>query len=217
MHFQWTGTETSGASADNKMSVEKAHSLFGHGNEDSNRKTAKALDIELTRRTLPSCASCAAAKAQQKAIVKNVECEPSKVNNGRIHTDDCTLHRKNDKGGRVWVSNGVWNVKVDERTGMKFWSFHQTKDGIAEPSLEKFNKWKQNGVSVLCIRWNGAGENKKMKAQSESADWKMNMTWELTARNTPQQNHSSKLGFTKIANCHDAWSKFAPKETLASH
>ena len=62
------------------------------------------------------------------------------------------------------MSNGVWNVKVDERTGMKFSSFHQTKDGIAEPSLEKFNKWKQNGMPVLCMQCDGAGENKKMKA-----------------------------------------------------
>ena len=102
------------------MSVKKVHSSFGHGHKDANRKTAKALDIKLVCRTLPLCALCAAAKAQQKAIVKNVECEPFKVNDGQLCTNNCTLHRKNDEGKHVQISNGAWNIKVDEQTGLIF-------------------------------------------------------------------------------------------------
>ena len=46
----------------------------------------------------------------------------------------------------------------------------------------------------------GWGENIKLQARSQSADWKLNITYEYTARDTPQQNHLAEVGFALLAN-----------------
>ena len=192
-------TEVGATATENKMNIVKAHGLFGHGHEDNNRKTAKALGIDIVRGTLPPCAACTAAKAEQKAITKNVKYKPATTNNERIYTDTATLYKTMKNGKKEKIFNGVWCIKVDERTQLKFSDFYNTKSGIVEPTLEKFNKWEQAGKPVKNVRLDNAGENVKMKKRSESADWKMNINWEFTARNTPQQNHLLELGFTTIA------------------
>jgi hypothetical protein len=46
--------------------IEQAHVCLGHMSEDVTRKTAKALNLILTKGTLKPCDACAAAKAKQK-------------------------------------------------------------------------------------------------------------------------------------------------------
>jgi hypothetical protein len=61
--------------------------------------------------------------------------------------------------------------------------------------------WKQAGKQVKYIRLDNAGENKKLKTRSDSADWKLNIDFGFTSRDTPQQNHLvAELGFATIAN-----------------
>jgi hypothetical protein len=91
-------------------------------------------------------------------------------------------------------------VIVDERTGLKFSSFHQTKGGMVEPTCEKLHRWKEAGHPVKHVRLDNAGENKKLKARSNSADWKLNIDFEFTARDTLQQNHLAELAFAVLAN-----------------
>jgi hypothetical protein len=38
-----------------------------------------------------------------------------------------------------------------------------------------------------------------LQQRSQSADWKLNVTFEFTARDTPQQNHLAELGFAHLA------------------
>jgi hypothetical protein len=45
----------------------------------------------------------------------------------------------------------------------------------------------------------GAGENKMLQARSDSSDWKLNIKFEITARDTPQHNHLVELGFATLA------------------
>ena len=45
-----------------------------------------------------------------------------------------------------------------------------------------------------------AGENKLLQKRCESSDWKMGITFEYTARDTPQQNSLAELAFAIIAN-----------------
>jgi len=42
----------------------------------------------------------------------------------------------------------------------------------------------------------GAGENIKLKKRIDSVDWKLGIDYEITARNTPQQNHLAEVAFT---------------------
>jgi hypothetical protein len=78
---------------------------------------------------------------------------------------------------------------VNERTGMKFSDFYETKDGMIEPTCVQWNRWKDAGLAVKFVHLDNAGENTKLKECSESADWKLDIEYEFTAQDTPQQNH----------------------------
>jgi hypothetical protein len=43
-------------------------------------------------------------------------------------------------------------------------------------------------------------QNCKFQECSQRADWKLNLEFEFTARDTPQQNHLVKLGFAVLPN-----------------
>jgi hypothetical protein len=93
---------------------------------------------------------------------------------------------------------------VNERTGMKFSDFYETKDGMIEPTCVQWNHWKDAGLAVKFVHLDNAGENKKLKEHSESANWKLDIEYEFTAWDTPQQNHLAELGFAVLANCRRA-------------
>jgi hypothetical protein len=57
-------------------------------------------------------------------------------------------------------------------------------------------KW---GYTVLFIRQDNAGGNKKLEKRLQSADWKLQVKMEYTAANTPQQNALVEVKFTYLA------------------
>ena len=71
---------------------------------------------------------------------------------------------------------------------------------MIEPTCELFYKWNQNDHVVKYVRLDNAGENVKLQARSQSKDWKLNITYEFTAKDKPQQNHLAELGFYMLAN-----------------
>jgi len=83
---------------------------------------------------------------------------------------------------------------------MKFSDFFQTKNAMVEPTCEKFMRWKQAGFPVKNVQLDNSGENKLLKARCDSADWKLGIDFEFTARDTPQQNHLAELAFATLAN-----------------
>jgi hypothetical protein len=122
---------------------------------------------------------------------------PSAENNGRIFLDIATIKRIKD-GPLVAKPN--WCIMVEERTNLKFSSFYKTKGGMAEPTCEQLHRWKLAGKQVKYIRLNNAGENKKLETRSDSADWKLNVDYEFTSRDTPHQNQLEEPGFATITN-----------------
>eukprot|EP00957_Ditylum_brightwellii_P197981 15083134-Ditylum_brightwellii.AAC.1 len=77
--------------------------------------------------------------------------------------------------------------------------FYKTKSGMVEPTLEQFHKWQQQNILVKFVRCDNAGENKSLEKRAKSSDWKFDITFEYTARDTPQQNHLAELGFSVLA------------------
>ena len=53
-----------------QMSIEKAHQLLGHCNENATGQTTKQLDWRITHEALKPCNNCAEAKAQQKMCTR---------------------------------------------------------------------------------------------------------------------------------------------------
>jgi len=191
-----TGTELAGMAT--KMNINKAHELLGHSHEKAVRESAKALGWELTRGTMNVCQSCAAGKAKQKNVPKDSEHHPATENGERVFLDIATV--KKPQGTNLRVTKPNWRIIVDERTGLKFSDFYATKNGMVEPTCEQFNRWKQANKPVKHVRCDNAGENKLLQQRCNSKDWKLDIDFEYTARNTPQQNHLAELGFAVIAN-----------------
>ena len=88
---------------------------------------------------------------------------------------------------------------VDELTNLNFTSFFSTRNGIIDPNLERIEKWNNNGLVVKHMRLDNSCENKKLHEQAESKDLKMNIYFEYTVRDTPQQNYLEELRFLVIA------------------
>lgn len=201
MYFKREG-EVAGAMTDlsgksKKMSVKEAHRKFGHSDEPSTRSTAAELNYELTRGTMKPCEACTVAKAKQKNIPKVSDAEKGTKEERRIYLDISTIKAKKN-GPKVTKPN--WRIMVDEHSTMKFSDFYSTKDGMVEPTCATLNKWKQDGHGAKFIRLDDAGENKLLQKRADGKDWKLNVKFEFTGRNTPQRNHLAELGFASLAN-----------------
>jgi hypothetical protein len=55
----------------------------------------------------------------------------------------------------------------------------------------------------------------KLQDRSNAAEWKIDITYKITAQDMPQQNHFAELDFVVLANCGRAlmiWANFPKKE-----
>ena len=188
----------SAAKTNKPISINLAHCSFGYGDEHITREIARALGFEITNGTMKPCDACAAAKAKQKNLPTGRNHIPSKISNERMHLDIATI--KAPEHMKINVSKPHWRILVDEKVQMKISDFYATKNGMIEPTCEKFQKWNDADMPVRIVRMDGSGENMKLKQRSESSDWKLGIEYEITARNTPQQNHLAEIALTVIAN-----------------
>jgi hypothetical protein len=83
---------------------------------------------------------------------------------------------------------------------MNFSTFYKHKNDMVEPSCELFHKWSRFGKTVKFVRCDNAGENKSLEKRANGAEWKLNIQFEYTPRDTPQHNHLAELAFASIAN-----------------
>jgi len=195
-YFKRKSSDEIGATA-LKMSVKQAHNKLGHMSEEITRKTAKALGWELTRGSLGPCEACAIGKAEQKNIPKETEADKNIEVGSRMYLDIATVKQRE---GMPKPTKPNWRMIVDGRTGLKFSDFYETKNGMIEPTCEQFLNWKNNGIKLDKIRLDNAGENKKLKEVSNGKNWKLDLDYEFTARDTPQQNSPVEGGFATVAN-----------------
>ena len=112
----------------------------------------------------------------------------------RIFLDIATIKKKSINKSNI--TNPNWLLVVDQYTGMKFSTFHAKKNGIVEPLCEFFQKCLNMGKEAIKnVRLDNAGENKLVQQRSQSVDWKLNINYEFTASNSPQQNSITETGF----------------------
>ena len=85
---------------------------------------------------------------------------------------------------------------MDEKNLFNWDEMFENKKGMIEPSCKLFHEWKMAGMAVTHLHMDNAGENLKLIERLRSADWKMGISkFELTTRNTPQQNSIVEVGF----------------------
>ena len=182
-----------------KMTVEQAHRQLCHMDEAVVRSVAKHFKWNLSPGPLCKCEACAIGKARQKNIPVNHDTVAAKKDKGRYFLDIGSV-KPSKSGKQQAATKPHMRLMVHETSGLKIASFHKAKNGMVEPTCEQINKWKGMGIPVTKIRLDNAGENKLLEKRSQSADWKLNLEFEFTARDTPQQNHLAEVGLSTIAN-----------------
>ena len=182
-----------------KLTVTKAHELLGHCSMSAAKKASELMGWNLTGSSKEVCVACSLGKAKQKNLPKKSCSDLVKKSGvfGRVYLDISTIRNKT---GMPLIKKNNWRIIVDELTGLKFSDFFATKDGMVEPTCVKINLWKEKGLPVNTVRLDNAGENKLLQQRASSADWKLGLEFEFTARDTPQQNSIAEVAFRTIAN-----------------
>jgi hypothetical protein len=92
------------------------------------------LGWELKPGTLKSCEACAAVKAKQKIVPQISEGMPAKDGKNRIYLDIAMVKQRK---GMPRATKLNWRNMVDQRTGLHFSNFFNTKNGMVEPTCEQ--------------------------------------------------------------------------------
>ena len=173
-----------------RLDYVRAHQMLGHPGRNKLLGTTERLHWHLNERHAESCEDCLKGKAKRLNVNKESK-NHSKIPGERLMIDISSVKTKNNKKvGRFWL------LVVDEATDMK-WSFFLKKKSDQVKLLVGFIKnLKENGKKVKFIRCDNAGENKSL--QHAIDDEGLNIKFEYTARNTPQQNGKVERAFATL-------------------
>jgi hypothetical protein len=143
------------------------------------------------------CAACTVGEAKQKAI--NISSDEVKENNGKtqIYLDISSIKKPKDVKN---IYNCHCRILIDEHLQLKFVDFFETKNRMVEPTCVQFKKWEQHGHKVDIVQMDNGGENLRLEKRAQSNDWKLGITFEKAAQDTPQQNRLAEIGITVVAN-----------------
>jgi hypothetical protein len=86
--------------------------------------------------TLKSCEAFAAAKAKQKNVPQVSAGTPAKNGKNRIYLD---IARVKQRKGMPTATKRNWRIMVNQRMGLKFSNFFDTKNGMVEPTCEQLH------------------------------------------------------------------------------
>ena len=104
-----TGIET-------RMNINKAHTLLGHGSEDTTRQTALELRCTITQGTLQPCKHCAKSKAKQKNVSKGSDTVKSMTACEIIYLDLSKVTVAKLDGSEFNLTQRWWKIAVNEAT-----------------------------------------------------------------------------------------------------
>jgi hypothetical protein len=118
-----------------KMSLMKAHKLFGHPNEDLTRQIAKSLGMEITRGRVLRCEDCTIAKAKQRnlPVLEEEKAEPTEKGQ-LLHLDMMSI--KVPKG--LSLSKRQIRLIVDAYTRVEFVEAFATKSEMPDSTCRLF-------------------------------------------------------------------------------
>jgi hypothetical protein len=195
------GMITSVSNPSNTIPIEVAHSRLGHMSVELTRSIAKHLRWNLSRGNLKPCAHCAVGKARQAPIKPPEDAAPVDDTH-HVYLDLSSLKLTEEEkkaGATLGTSFPHWRVLIDGLTGFCLSIFTTTKIAIVEPTCKELHHWTTVfNRSIKFIRMDNAGENVKLVKRAHSADWKLPIKPEYTARDTPQQNSKAEVKFPTL-------------------
>ena len=184
--------------AEVKITEIQAHQKLGHMSMARTRQIASMLQWKLTDK-MGVCASCAEGKARQKNIATKTSKIADVENSGRMHLDLSSI-KYSESLELDQTTKPYWMIIVDEKTQMKFSEFFSNKNAMIEPTCQKLLEWINSGKSIKVIRCDNAGENRALEKRLKSSDWRTNIAFEYTGRDTPQRNSLAEVSFHTLAS-----------------
>ena len=172
-----------------KIDLQQAHEMFGHADVQQVKATLNQMGIEPSDKSI-ECLACGLTKAKQKAVPKE-DVKRSTTPGQRLSIDISSVKTPSS------VRKQFWLLVIDQATSMK-WSFFIPKKSDQVDHLISLVKEinQEKGKRVEFIRCDNAGENKSFEAECKKEG--LNITFEYTARNTPQQNGQVERAFATL-------------------
>ena len=173
-----------------KYTLKKAHQILGHPSVQKTISTAKALGWRVEESNL-TCIDCNIGKAKQKNIKKDSENKATEILE-RLSMDISSVQTQSKKGRKRF-----WLLVVDQFSNC-LWSFFLflKSDEAEVMSLFVDEIEAATGKKIKYIRCDNAGEN--IKTEERFVKDKRGITFEYTARNTPQQNGKVERAFATL-------------------
>lgn len=172
------------------IGYEAAHQILGHPGRNLLLGTADRLKWTIKDKKTTECEDCLKGKAKRMTLSKESS-NRSIIPGERLAIDISTVKTQNAKRmGRYWL------LVVDEATNMKWSYFLKSKDGQVSVLIGLIKTLKNNGKEVKYIRCDNAGENVALKHRID--DEGINIEFEFTARETPQQNGKVERAFATL-------------------
>jgi hypothetical protein len=173
-----------------KIDVNKLHEILGHPSEETTKRTAKGMGIELTGE-FKRCENCALSNIRKRKVTK--ESENKATNKGeRLFLDISSVKYISGGGRRFWL------LIVDEATSMKWSFFLRSKSELAKITMQHLEELMANGDEVKYIRMDNAGENMALKRNVKKNPKLAKIEFEITSPNTPQQNGKVERSFATL-------------------
>ena len=172
------------------LTMNELHEQLGHPSAEITKATAQKLQLKLTDHKMKKCEHCDIGKIKKKNINKK-PLDRAKEPGERVYMDISSIKYSSAGGSKFWV------LFVDDFSDFLFGTYMKKKSDLAAEGIKLIKKMRNNfGVIIKTIRCNNAGENKTL--EKEIINEGMNIRFEYTATNTPQQNGRVERKFATI-------------------
>lgn len=163
------------------MSIQKAHELLGHGDENTTRQSAKSLGWRITRGSLKPCVSCAVAKAKAKNTSKKSDSPKPTTPCELVHMDISIVTVPRNDGSEFIIGKKNWTIRVDAATGKKWSDFTATKSEFVERAAEWMNQMKQRGRPILRILLIRPAKTESLRQEFKKLTGRVSNQWSLSS------------------------------------
>ena len=172
--------------------INRFHQVFNHSHEEALRKTAKAYEWKVTGKLEP-CSDCARANAKQKNVPKISDTKATEIAE-RVYIDTTSVQHKSLGGAKHLL--GV----VDDKSDFTWVKPLKRKKDQVHVMLSFLRKMKTRGKPVKYIRCDNAGENRDLRNKCKESHDLNDITFEFTARESPQFNGKIERKFATMWN-----------------
>ena len=170
-------------------SMDRIHAKLGHPSVEITKATASKLNLKV-KGEMSKCEHCDIAKMRKKNISKTTLNRADKPGD-RVYMDISSIKYPSAGGSKFWV------IFLDDCSDFVFGTYMKKKSDLAVEGIKLINQMKNNfGVTIKRIRCDNAGENKSL--EKEIIDKGMDICFEYTSTNTPQQNGRVERKFATI-------------------